>query len=149
MAQDESKSKPIIVSGDEDWKEKVKAEDAALDQKLAAEGTQTAASQSSSTLEKGAVTSERGKIPPLPEPTFETIVALLSTQAMVALGLVPNPGSGKMESQFELAKHFIDMLAVLQEKTRTNLLGREADLLENSLHQLRLAYVELTKQEKD
>lgn len=147
MAQEESKKKPVIVGSDEDWKEKVKAEDAALDQKIAAEETPAAESSPQAKQPAGTGGTKQGAAPPLPAPTFETIIALLSTQAMVALGLVPNPASGKMETQFELAKHFIDMLAVLQEKTRSNLLGREADLLENSLHQLRMVYVELTKKE--
>ena len=148
MSPDDSQTQRVVANSDEDWKERVKAEDAALDRKLASEAAPAAGSKPAAAREEAAADTGRESLPPLPPPTFSTIVALLSTQAMVALGLVANPATDKMELQPELAKHFIDMLAVLEEKTRRNLLGREADLLENSLHQLRMAYVEVTEQIK-
>ena len=52
---------------------------------------------------------------------------------------------GKTEVRLDLAKHAIDMLAVIEEKTMGNLSQQEASMLENILHQLRMAYVEASK----
>ena len=64
---------------------------------------------------------------------------------MVTLGVLPDPATGKAESVPVLAKHFIGLLGVLEEKTKGNLDPDEMSLLESSLHQLRLAYIEVTK----
>lgn len=139
MPADESGAERVVLSSDEDWKDRVKAEDAALDNKLQSESEPSA----SSSVNKASDSAMDG---PMPPPTFTTLVSLFSTQAMVALGVIPNPATGKAEPHFEVAKHFIDMLGVLEEKTRRNLTGNEAQFLEMSLHQLRLAYVELQKE---
>jgi len=70
------------------------------------------------------------------------LIATFASQASVAFGHVPNPIDGKTEIRLDLAKHAIDMLAVLEQKTMGNLTGEEASMLENVLHQLRLAYVQ-------
>jgi hypothetical protein len=64
---------------------------------------------------------------------------------MTALGLLPAPGSDKPEQRLPLARHFIDLLGVLEDKTRGNLTPREEQWLAASLHDLRLAYVELSR----
>jgi len=78
----------------------------------------------------------------LPPPSFSLLVATFASQATVAFGHVPNPIDGKTDVRLDLAKHAIDMLAMIQEKTVGNLAPDEASLLENVLHQLRMAYVE-------
>ena len=50
------------------------------------------------------------------------------------------------DTNFPLAKHFIDIIAVIQEKTAGNLTDDEAKLIEDNLHQLRMAFMELKKQ---
>jgi hypothetical protein len=60
---------------------------------------------------------------------------------MVALGQVSNPASGKADMRLPEAKHFIDMLAVLEEKTAGNRTADESALLDGFLHELRMAYV--------
>jgi hypothetical protein len=77
----------------------------------------------------------------LPPPSFSLLVATLGSQAMVALGQVPSPLDGKTEVQPELAKHAIDTLAILEQKTKGNLTPEETALLEGALHQLRMAYL--------
>ena len=57
------------------------------------------------------------------------------------MGLVPDPVSGKPNVNRNLAKHFVDTLGILEEKTRGNLTDDEAALLTETLHQLRMAYV--------
>ncbi len=60
---------------------------------------------------------------------------------MVALGDVPNPITGKLDPQPKQAKHFIDTLAMLEEKTNGNRTPEESALLSSFLHQLRMAFV--------
>ena len=64
---------------------------------------------------------------------------------MVSLGVVHNPVTGKAEVQLPLARHFIDLLVVLDTKTKGNLDEGEQSMLDSSLHHLRMAYVEMTK----
>lgn len=77
----------------------------------------------------------------LPPPSFSLLVATFGSQAMVALGQVPNPLDGKTEVRLDLAKHAIDMLTIIEQKTKGNLAPDEAAMLESALHQLRMAYL--------
>jgi hypothetical protein len=77
----------------------------------------------------------------LPPPSLAFLITTLGTQAMVALGEVPNPISGKMERLPNQAKHFIDTLGMLEEKTAGNRTPEESALLTSLLHQLRMAFV--------
>ena len=81
----------------------------------------------------------------LPPPSFSLLIATFGSQAMVALGQIPNPLDNKTEVRLDLAKHAIDMLVIIQEKTMGNLEPEEASLIENMLHQLRMAYVAAQK----
>lgn len=81
----------------------------------------------------------------LPPPSFALLIATYASQASVAFGHVPNPIDGKTEVRLDLAKHAIDMLAILEEKTRGNVTQEEASMLENVLHQLRMAYMEASR----
>jgi len=78
----------------------------------------------------------------LPPASFSLLVATFGSQAMIALGQAPNPITGKTEVQPELAKHAIDMLTIVEQKTKGNLTGDESAMLEAVLHQLRMAYVQ-------
>jgi hypothetical protein len=77
----------------------------------------------------------------LPPASLAFLITTLGTQAMVALGDVPNPITGKIERQPKQAKHFIDTLSMLEEKTAGNRTPEESALLSSILHQLRMAYV--------
>ena len=81
----------------------------------------------------------------LPPPSFSLLVATFASQAAVAFGQVPNPIDGKTEVRLELGRHAIDMLDILEQKSKGNLTAEENTFLENVLHQLRLAFVEATK----
>ena len=65
---------------------------------------------------------------------------------MAAMGQLPDPITGKPEIRMKFAKHHIDMLAILQEKTQGNLSPQEEQMLEDSLHQLRMMYVTVQNQ---
>jgi hypothetical protein len=82
---------------------------------------------------------------PLPEINFSAFVISLSTQALMHLGEIANPLSGKSEIDVPVAKQMIDILAMLQEKTRGNLDAGEARLIEDLLFDLRMKYVEAVK----
>jgi hypothetical protein len=76
---------------------------------------------------------------------FLEFVMMHSQNAALFLGQIPNPQSGKAEVNLEVAKMFIDQLAMIQEKTRGNLSNEESAVLRNALSNLQLAYVEVAK----
>ena len=80
-----------------------------------------------------------GRMPPA---TFEFLIHTLFTQALMAFGRIPNPITNKAMTNIATAKHFIDTLDMLEEKTRGNLASDEQKLLEEIQHQLRTLYVE-------
>jgi hypothetical protein len=84
---------------------------------------------------------------PLPPPTFEFLVFSLKTQAEMRLGLLSFDPSAEKEEEpdFPAARHAIDMLAMLTDKTRGNLSIEEQRLIENSLTELRFRYVQVTE----
>jgi hypothetical protein len=83
---------------------------------------------------------------PLPEINFSTFVISLSTQVLMNLGEIPNPLTNAPEKDIPVAKQMIDILAMLQEKTRGNLNAGESKLMEEILFDLRMKYVEAVKQ---
>jgi hypothetical protein len=113
--------KKIIV--DEDWKSQVEAE-----RSVEREGDQESP-------------------PPqlMPPPTLTFLVGTLYLEGAVALGLLPNPRTEKPEVHQEQARHVIDLLTMLTEKTEGNRTPEESEELESALHQLRLAYVATSK----
>ena len=72
---------------------------------------------------------------------FAALLVLLATQASMYLGNIPNPVNQKREKDLPAAKHFIDLLALLQVKTKGNLASEEEHLLQQMLFDLRLRYV--------
>jgi hypothetical protein len=79
--------------------------------------------------------------PPLPEVNFSTFVVSLSTEVLFHLGEIPHPISGEKQKDLNLAKHAIDTLAMLMEKTQGNLAEEEKKLLEYMLYDLRMAFI--------
>lgn len=76
--------------------------------------------------------------------TFSGLVLMFGTTAMAHLGVAPSPG-GETKQDLTQAKQVIDLLGVLQEKTKGNLTAEETRLLENLLFDLRLRYLEAVK----
>lgn len=79
--------------------------------------------------------------PCMPKPTFSTFVLSLASSALVQLGEVPDPATGKTARDLGLAKHSIDILAMLQQKVEKGLDQEESRLLEGLLYELRMKYV--------
>ena len=76
------------------------------------------------------------------EITLSTFVMSLSTQALMCLGEIPNPLTDKTETDLDAVREFIDILSMLQEKTRGNVDAAEARLFEKVLYDLRMRFVE-------
>lgn len=76
---------------------------------------------------------------------FQTFVLSLASSVQISLGLIPNPISGEVKRDLTNAKQTIDIIGMLEEKTLGNLAPEESGLLKNILFQLRIQYVELSK----
>jgi ribosomal protein L12E/L44/L45/RPP1/RPP2 len=76
---------------------------------------------------------------------FIEFVMLHAQNAALFLGQIPNPKTGEGEVNLELAKMFIDQLAMIQEKTRGNLTNEESTVLRNALSNLQMVYVEVAQ----
>ena len=81
----------------------------------------------------------------LPAVDFTTFVLSLSHSARVNLGDAPDPVSGKSDVDLPMARHSIDLLALIQEKTQGNLTGAEEQVLTQELDDLRVRYVEVSR----
>lgn len=121
---EDSKEPKIII--DNDWKQQAQAEKEHL------------AQEEEKQQEKQKLIAEE-----LPPVSFTTLVSSYVTQAMLALGLLEHPALNKRMVDLDLAKFNIDMLAVLEEKTKGNLSPEEKKMLDEALHQIRMAYVQL------
>ena len=82
-----------------------------------------------------------GEKAPLPEVDFGMFVMSLASSILVHLGELPHPGQEQAQANLPLAKQSLDILGMLQEKTRGNLSKEEQQLLENLLYDLRMKYV--------
>lgn len=82
----------------------------------------------------------------LPQVDFAAIVLSFASSALFHLGLVPDPETGQPgQRSLPLAQHSIDLLELLQLKTRGNLSDEEVQLLTNLLTELRVRYVESSR----
>ena len=84
---------------------------------------------------------EEPATPPLPEVNFSSLILSLSSTAFLHFGEIPDPGTGEKKKDLALAKHVIDTIAMLREKTEGNLAEEETQLIENILTELRMRYV--------
>ncbi len=116
---------------DTDWKSQAQAEKDRLDQAAAA---------------KKPKPSVAGEVPAAGEDEkvrFEDVVALLASQSLSYLGYFPDPRTGQAVVSLEYAKLHIDMLGVMEEKTKGNLTETESAALTRTLSELRMAFVEV------
>lgn len=78
---------------------------------------------------------------PLPDPTLLSLASGLAAQAMISLGVFPNPVDGSVNILIHQGKHLIDTVALLDEKTRGNQTEEETKTFANLLHELRMIFV--------
>lgn len=153
-----SEEPKIIV--DSDWKEQVAKEKEAASAKAAAESdsgnsepSKQAPDDKPVTAEKTAPTTdasatneaeqggEHAAMQAPPPASFEVLISMLFTQAMATLGQIPDPASGEAKVNKPFAKHYIDTIDMLGEKTKGNLSDDESKMLSEALHALRMMYV--------
>ena len=130
---EQPEDKKIIV--DEDWKSQVQAEKEAAEQNVEAPAEEAAVDAADFASQDV----------PLPPASLEILIGSLATQAMVSLGILPNPITNQRTTLPNQAKHLVDMLAVVQEKTEGNRTAEESAMLDDTLHQLRMAYVSVSQ----
>ena len=116
----ENKEEPELVV-DNDWKSQVEKE------KTLAEEPQQATEEDPT-----------GDLPPA---SLAMLISTFYSQAMVALGVMENPATGEKSTDLRIAKHFIDTLEMLEEKTKGNTDKDEDKMFDEVLHLLRMAYV--------
>ena len=80
-----------------------------------------------------------------PQLDFFNYIASLGFQTMIFLGEMPNPITNQVEKNLKQAKFLIDTLVILRDKTKGNLSKEEDDLLNGSIYELQLRYVDLSK----
>lgn len=134
--------KPKIII-DEDWKSQVDAEKEAARAAASTAAASPHATSPSGPVESTSSQARTAEMPngPLPPATLTFLLTTIATQAMIALGQVPNPITGKVDFRSAQAKHYIDTLSMLEEKTKGNRTPDESTLLTEMLHQLRMGYV--------
>lgn len=111
---------------DSDWKEQAQAEK----EKLVAEAK-----------ENPAAAAPQGP----PPANLETLISTFVQQAVFAMGMMPDPRSGKPYFNLDMARHSIDMLEVISEKTKGNITEEEETLLNQTTYELRMQYIQISK----
>jgi hypothetical protein len=134
-----SEDKPKIIV-DDDWKTRVQAEK----ESLAGKPGEAPASPPVQTSKPVAKEVEEEDLE-LPPASFETLVSMLVTQTLAALGQIPLGDEQRPVVMLNHAKHYIDMLGMLEEKTKGNLSSAEANMLSHLLHELRMVFVSVKK----
>ncbi len=129
--QEPAEEPKIIV--DDDWKAQARAEKEKLAKEVESEGGAAPA----------AARGERGPRE-LPEASFSTLVNSIITQTFMAMGAMQDR-SGRRYVDLEVAKHHIDTLVVLDEKTKGNLTDEEKKLLDQGLYECRMQYVNIAQ----
>ena len=126
MAEEKKQEKKIII--DEDWKTKAQKEKEVLKAKEKV---------NKEPKESDAQEEQR----PLPQGDFSSLISLLATQAMFALGAIATENDKEPKKDLRLAKFHIDMLEALEQKTKGNLTEQEQKFLSGTLSQLRMGFV--------
>lgn len=127
MSEQTPPEKKIIV--DEDWKARVEAE---RQQAAQSKGDEPGGAPAADAL---------GDDGPLPPPGLLYLASSMYFQALVCLGLLPHPMTGKPQPSIRRARHAIDTLEILYEKTEGRRTPQETEALDSMLHELRLAYL--------
>jgi hypothetical protein len=144
MAGEEEKKegKGFTVQDRRRFSETGDSRDDAPSSKDAGDSVQTKATEDPTTQLSGKAEEQEAA---LPEINFSTFIISLSTQALMHLGEIANPLTGKVEPDGPVAKQMIDIIGMLREKTRGNLNSGEDRLIEDILFDLRMKYVEAVK----
>jgi hypothetical protein len=133
---------------DTDWKSQARAEKEKLAEQAkareAAKSSPAAAAGSAAAGEAPLGEDSRSAGGP-PPADFKTLISSFVTQALFYLGAIPDPQTGQRIAHLDMAAHHIDMLGVLEQKTRGNLDAEESALLGQATRELRMHFLELSK----
>ena len=77
----------------------------------------------------------------MPKVSFDTLVASLNASALFSMGVLADPTVGEAKKDLEMARYTIDLLEMLEEKTKGNLTADEAEMLKHVLYDLHMIYV--------
>jgi hypothetical protein len=131
---------------DSDWKAQARAEKQRLADEAAAGASASDGAATGAGAGAAAAAAGTGRTDQLPQASFKTLASRMVTEAMMALGMIPEPQSGRRIAVLDLARHHIEMLSVLEQKTAGNLDDEEGKLLSTALHELRMQYVQVSQQ---
>jgi len=131
-----------LIHVDDDWKAQAQAEKAKLTEKeKAAKQKQAAAAAGTAGDAKASADAAKpGQVPPA---DFNTLVSSIATQALFSMGAMPDPQTGQRYTNLDYARHHIDTLGVIEEKTKGNLTDEEQKTLSSTLYELRQSYVQI------
>ncbi|GAA5506606.1 DUF1844 domain-containing protein [Novipirellula caenicola] len=152
---DETPSEEPKIIVDSDWKEQVAKEKEAASAKAESESSgdkdasaeaesddkSVAAEQKTPAAGEAQKADQEAALQSPPPASFEVLISMLFTQAMATLGQIPDPASGEAKVNKPFAKHYIDTIDMLGEKTKGNLSDDESKMLSEALHALRMMYV--------
>lgn len=143
----DSTDNPSKLIIDSDWKNQAQAEKDRLAAKEAQAKTSAKAKQPAGVAGAigGGAGAGAGGPGDLPEADFQSLLGTMVTQALMYMGAFPDPETGRAVVSLEYARLHIDLLAVLEEKTKGNLTPEEAEGLVQVISELRLRYVEISK----
>lgn len=140
-----------LLHVDDNWKAQAQAEKQKLAEKQKAAKQPPAApasagagpsKQSKPPANRGAATSAAGR--QIPPADFRTLVSTLASQALYAMGAMADPQTGQRFTDLDIARHHIDTLGVIEDKTKGNLTEEEARLLAGTVYELRSTYVQVS-----
>ncbi|MEX2215550.1 MAG: DUF1844 domain-containing protein [Phycisphaeraceae bacterium] len=121
---------------DSDWKAEARAEKAKLEEKVKAAEPKPGAAAAGP-----AAGSRAGR--EIPPASLDTLISNLASQALLFMGAIPDPRTGQRITHMELAKHHLDTLGIIADKTKGNLTEEESKLLSTTLYELRQAYIQI------
>ena len=138
MSEEPTEEPKLII--DDDWKERVQSEKEAAAASIAANKDETPDAEA----QKGTPQDDAQATPELPPASFATLVHSLTAQALASLGQIPD-AEGKTRIEIGLGKHFIDTLAVLEEKTKGNLTDEEVTEIKQLTSELQSRFVQIAQ----
>lgn len=130
----------MLIQSDDDWKNQAQKEK----ERLAAQQKErdAAAAKSAAAARPAADPRQQAAAhAPAPEANFQALVQGLSSQALMVMGTVADPRTGRPMLDLGAAKTSLDLLAMLEEKTRGNLTAEETTALQTALWSLRDTFV--------
>ena len=139
MSENKQEKPKIIV--DDDWKAQAQAEKERLSEQAQKPAGPAAGAAAGQAAEAG----EPGEMKELPPASFITLVSSLVAQVFYSLGGMQDPKTGRRMVDLELAKHHIDTLGMLEEKTKGNLTDEEKQTLDQAIYEARMQYVQIAQ----